>query len=295
MTLAYTGTLSPPISTKKSQEDIVDDDETQDSASPDQDHGGVTSLSQPTQDVAHSDTTPIASPRFGNPQSRSAPGHPSQRHSKSVSFVDKSKRRSLSIPPKRRSLSIPPIANETPSSSDGYASGTVESSFPLESEVHSLSESAILTVTLICAGLSTPVFFSQATTDTTKSNQFHRLPIKVKNIVESKSDLTDFALSYQKDIRIFNCLRKLVLALESGALTREELYTAIVEGTFPWGGAQIREFPPWSPGPSRATSGVGSRRSHRKPGQKSASKQIPAPRQPRRQPPGGGGAAILER
>ena len=233
MTLAYTGTLSPPISTKKSQEDIVDDDETQDSASPDQDHGGVTPLSQPAQDVAHSNTTPIASPRFGNPQSRSAPGHHSQRHSKSVSFVDKSKRRSLSIPPKRRSLSIPPIANETPSSSDGYASGTVESSFPLESEVHSLSESAILTVTLICAGLSTPVFFSQATTDTTKSNQFHRLPIKVKNIVESKSDLTDFALSYQKDIRIFNCLRKLVLALESGALTREELYTAIVEGTCP--------------------------------------------------------------
>ena len=192
----------------------------------------MTPLSQPAQDVAHSNTTPIASPRFGNPQSRSAPGHHSQRHSKSVSFVDKSKRRSLSIPPKRRSLSIPPIANETPSSSDGYVSGTVESSFPLESEVHSLSESAILTVTLICAGLSTPVFFSQATTDTTKSNQFHRLPIKVKNIVESKSDLTDFALSYQKDIRIFNCLRKLVLALESGALTREELYTAIVEYEF---------------------------------------------------------------
>ena len=84
MTLTYTGTISPPISIKKSQEDIVDDDETQDSASPDQDHGGVTSLSQPTQDVAHSDTTPITSPRFGNPQSRSAPGHHSQRHSKSV-------------------------------------------------------------------------------------------------------------------------------------------------------------------------------------------------------------------
>ena len=53
--------------------------------------------------------------------------------------------------------------------------------------------------------------------------------------MESKSDLTDFALPYQKDIRIFDCLRKLVLALESGAptLTREELYTAIVEGTCP--------------------------------------------------------------
>ena len=224
MTLAYTGTLSPPISTKKSQEDIVDDDETQDGASPDQDHGGVTPLSQPAQDVAQSNTIPIASPRFGNPQSRNATGHHSQRHSKSVSFVDK---------PKRRSPAIPPITNETPSSSGGYASGPVESSFPLESEIHSLSESDILTVTLICSGLSTPVFFSQATTDTTKSNQFHRLPIKVKNIVESKSDLTDFALSYQKDIRIFDCLRKLVLALESGALTREELYTAIVEGTCP--------------------------------------------------------------
>ena len=100
----------------------------------------------------------------------------SQRHSKSVSFVDK---------PKRRSPANPPIANETPSSSDGYASGPVESSFPLESEILSLSESDILTVTLICAGLmSTPVFFSQATTDTTKSNQFHRLPIKVKNILK---------------------------------------------------------------------------------------------------------------
>ena len=202
MTLAYTGTLRPPISTKKpsypsdeslrrsypgDEEDTVDDDGTQGSASPDQEHGGVTLLSQPAQDVAHSDTTHIASPRFGNPQSRSAPGHHSQRHSKSVSFVDKPKRRSLSIPPTRRSLSIPPITNETPSSSDGYASGPVESSFPLESEIHSLSESDILTVTLICAGLSTPVFFSQATTFTTKSNQFHRLPIKVKNIVESKS------------------------------------------------------------------------------------------------------------
>ena len=51
--------------------------------------------------------------------------------------------------------------------------------------------------------------------------------------MESKSDLTDFALSYQKDIKVFDCIRKLVLALESGALTREELYTAIVEETCP--------------------------------------------------------------
>ena len=234
MALAYTGTLSLPISTKKpsypsdeslrrsypgDEEGIVDNDGTQDSAPPDQDHGGVTPLSQPAQDVAQSNTIPFASSRFGNPQSRNASGHHSHRHSKSVPFVDKTKRRSLSIPPTRRSLSIPPITNKTPSSSDGYASGPVESSFPLGPEILSLSESDILTVTLICAGLSTSVFFSQATTVTTKSNQSHRLPIKVKNIVESKSDLTDFALSYQKDIRIFDCLRKLVLALESGALT----------------------------------------------------------------------------
>ena len=68
MTLAYTGTLSSPISTKKSQEDIVCDDETQDGASPDQDHGGETPLSQPTQDVAQSNKIPIATPRFGNPR-----------------------------------------------------------------------------------------------------------------------------------------------------------------------------------------------------------------------------------
>ena len=212
MTLSYTCTLSLPISTKKSsypgdeslrcsypgdEEDIVDDDETQDGVSPDQDHGGVTLLSQPAQDVAQSNTIPIASPRFGNPQSRNATGHHSQRHSKSVPCVDK---------PKRRSPATPPITNKTPSSSDGYASGPFESSFPLESEILSLSESDILTVILICSGLSTPAFFSQATTDTTKSNQFHRLPIKVKNIVESKSDLTDFALSYQKDIRQYDSL-----------------------------------------------------------------------------------------
>ena len=85
--------------------------------------------------------------------------------------------------PKRRSPAIPRITNKTPSSSDGYASGPVESSFPLESEMRIPKCVRDLALTLICSGLSTPVFFSKATTDTTKSNQFHRLPIKVKNIV----------------------------------------------------------------------------------------------------------------
>ena len=143
--------------------------------------GGEAPLSQPTRDVAQSNKIPIATPRFGNSQSRNVTGHNSQRHSKSVPFADK---------PKRRSPAIPPNANETPSSFDGYASGSVELSFPLESERH-LSQSDILTVTLVCSGLRTPVFFSKATTHTTESNQFHRLPFKVKNIVESKSDLTD--------------------------------------------------------------------------------------------------------
>ena len=40
MALAYAGTLSSLISTRKSQVDIAGDDETQDGASPDQDHGG---------------------------------------------------------------------------------------------------------------------------------------------------------------------------------------------------------------------------------------------------------------
>ena len=83
-----------------------------DSASLDQDHGGVTFLSQPAQGV--SNTIPIASPRYG--KSRNPTGH-SQRHSKSVSFVDK---------PKRRSPAVPPITNETPTPFDGYASGSVE-------------------------------------------------------------------------------------------------------------------------------------------------------------------------
>jgi len=176
MTLAYTGTLSSPISTKKSQEDIVGDDETQDGASPEQDHGGETPLSQPTQDVAQSNEIPIATPRFGNSQSRNVTGHNSQRHSKSVPFADK---------PKRRSPAIPPITNEAPSSSDGYASGPVESSFPLESEMH-IPQYVRDLMLLYLGGLSTPVFFSKGTTDTTKSNQSHQRPIKVKNIVESK-------------------------------------------------------------------------------------------------------------
>ena len=51
--------------------------------------------------------------------------------------------------------------------------------------------------------------------------------------MESKSDLTDFAVSYSRDIRIVGNLRNLVLALESGSLKREDIYTDIVEGTCP--------------------------------------------------------------
>jgi hypothetical protein len=102
-------------------------------------------------------------------------------------------------------------------------------SLRLDSEVHNPKRVTDLTVTLLCSGMSTPLLFSRVTSDTTESNQFHRLPIKVKNVVESKSDLTDFGVSYSRDITIFGNLRNLVLALESGSLKREDIYTDIVE------------------------------------------------------------------
>ena len=102
-------------------------------------------------------------------------------------------------------------------------------SLRLDSEVHNPKRATDLAVTLLCSGMSTPLLFSRVTSDTTESNQFHRLPIKVKNVVESKSDLTDFAVSYSRFIRIFGNLRNLVLALESGSLKREDIYTDIVE------------------------------------------------------------------
>ena len=90
-----------------------------------------------------------------------------------------------------------------------------------------------LSVTLVCAGLSSPIFMSQATTNTTQKNQFTRLNMKVEIVIESKSDLTDFAKSYSKDIKVFRDLRDTVKKLESGLITREQLYTDIVEATCP--------------------------------------------------------------
>ena len=51
--------------------------------------------------------------------------------------------------------------------------------------------------------------------------------------MESKSDLTNFVVSHQESIKVLDCIRKLVLALESGPIQRKEMYTGIVEGTCP--------------------------------------------------------------
>ena len=69
-----------------------------------------------------------------------------------------------------------------------------------------IDDTTKLSVTLVCAGLSSPVFMSQATTNTTQKNQFTRLNMKVEIMIESKSDLTDFAKSHTKDIKVFRDL-----------------------------------------------------------------------------------------
>ena len=188
---------------------------------------------QPIPNAAQSSHIPTAKPRFGGYQDRVGAGKIGHNHSNRVFFSDK--------PPRRRSPAIAPSPSSSPVDGNVLSNTSVvtenetlndlskSASLRLDYEVHNPKRVTDLTVTLLCSGMSTPLLFSRVTSDTTESNQFHRLPIKVKNVVESKSDLTDFAVPYSKDITIFGNLRNLVLALESGSLKREDIYTDIVE------------------------------------------------------------------
>ena len=102
MTLAYTGIMIPPPSTVKSQEDAVKADETQNSSSPDQDHGGAVIITQPQPilNAAQSSHIPTAKPRFGGYRDRFGAGQIGHNHSKRVIFFDK--------PPRHRSPAIAP-------------------------------------------------------------------------------------------------------------------------------------------------------------------------------------------
>ncbi|MAF40236.1 MAG: hypothetical protein CL859_00015, partial [Cyanobium sp. ARS6] len=242
MTLAYSGSLtSPPMSTVTATgathalSASIASNSTgaqrmhPDSSSPNQDRGGVMA------NTTAGTCIPKARPRFGN--------H-SQVHSKRNKNVTFSKQleyqtESQSITPSKVTPDPKTDANERPS---------VQSSERLRGEifgplVHSGSkrrdhtkitdDTTELSVTLVCAGLSSPIFMSQATTNTTQKNQFTRLNMKVEIVIESKSDLTDFAKLHSRVIKVFRDLRDLVKKLESGLITREQLYTDIVEATCP--------------------------------------------------------------
>jgi hypothetical protein len=149
MTLSYTGILIPPPSTVKSQEDTVEADKTQNSASPGQDHGVAVMITQPQPipNAAQSSHIPTAKPRFGGYQDRFVAGQIGHNHSKRVTFPDK--------PPRRRSPAIAPSPSPSPVDGNMLSNASVvtenetlnylskSASRRLESEVHNSKSARI--------------------------------------------------------------------------------------------------------------------------------------------------------
>ena len=91
--------------------------------------------------------------------------------------------------------------------------------------------SGSMSLGLVCSGLVSELFFSDS------SGESFALPLTLRVVIESKPDLQAFAYTQSQlrgnDTIVYNDLRDVVRQLETGVLSRDEVYTDIVGGTSP--------------------------------------------------------------